>query len=66
MVREVRLSGNDPDEQHAFRNLPLEDDSEDRDESPLEPPPKRRCSKRNRPSDPTRTPSTLPSPPDDR
>ncbi len=72
MVREARLAWNDPDEHDQFRNLPPEDDTDDWDESPLEPPPKRRCSRRQRKlaaemlerNDPATRPEPPPNPPD--
>lgn len=69
MVREVRVAWNDPAEQQRFRALPLEDDdAEDGEDSPLEPPPQRRCSRRGRRpgSDhhPAGTTAPLSNPPD--
>lgn len=72
MVREVRVAWNDREEHERFRPLPVDDDTDDRDDSPLEPPPQRRCSRRrpsgigpSRRSDPTGTPAPLPNPPDE-
>lgn len=70
MVREVRVAWNDPEEHERFRPLPVDDDTDDWDESPLEPPPPRRCSRRRpfgtdrtRRTDPAGTPAPLPNPP---
>lgn len=69
MVREVRVAWNDPDAHQRMRSVPLEDDdNDDGDESPLEPPPKRRCSCRRRTdvplplrTDPAPPPSSTPN-----
>lgn len=57
MVRETRLAWNDFNDRTPLPNWPL-DEADEGHESPLEPPPKRRCSKRHRnltPELPSRT-----------
>lgn len=73
MVREVRIAWNDPDEFESFRRHSFdEDDLDDGEDSPLDPPPKRRCSRRHRPAgepsprtNPVGLPTPLPNPPAD-
>lgn len=61
MVRESRLLWNDADD-HNPRNWPLDNDTDEED-SPLEPPPKRRCNRRGRLLGRDHSPPTDPSNP---